>query len=792
MKILLAVFFAFCLVPLSGQSQYIISGTVTDAETGAPVPAASVVVQETGGGGYTDDFGFFHIHYLKRGRYHLHFNALGYEAAHLDVKLDSGDLRLDMRMIPTALELKQIVVEGEYLKARDEKRSLSSNIADQDFILKAQGNTLAEALEKIPGINSVNTGVGISKPVIRGMFGNRIIVAESGIKQEGQQWGIDHGLEIDQNEVGTVEIVKGPASLLYGSDGMGGIISVKPAGAPPAYTIGGGARVFYKSNNGLYGVSATIGGRGLKNWYRASYSRQDYGDYRVPADTFTYLNFKLPIHNQRLKNTAGYIESVSATAGTLRAWGKSTVKVSNFRQKAGFFAGAVGIPGAYSLRDDGAPRDIDLPNQQTDHFKVVFNNELFVNRNWLELDLAYQNNNRLERSYAHSHNIHQSLPESDIAHQWILQTGTLNAMYHYALSDSLNMISGMTNEWRHNAMAGFEFLLPEYRSRSHGLFTYARYEVSPLLTFSGGARFDADYYDIDGFSELVRDSDGFPVDTIDHVSDIKRSFYNWSGAIGASWVSEDNRWNLKLNLGRTFRIPSIPELSVNGVHHGTSRHERGDALLDPERGYQIDLAARYSRRDLVAKVTPFFNYYMNYIYPRPTVLFSPLPDGGQIYQYTQSPAYYSGAEATVEWHPLSWIHAETGVEYIYTYNPESGLPLPFIPPFSARQELEFTFARTMGPIKAPFISVAYQWTAAQERVDRNEKTTPFYQLVNCGFGFGMSLGGQTVNVLLGINNILNEEYLKHTSRYRLLGIPEQGRNFMVGISIPVEKKLKPN
>lgn len=792
MKIILTALLLFCFISLHAQNQYVISGVVTDSETTLPVAAVSVTIQETGTGSYTDEQGFFHIHFLKRGRYHLHFNAFGYETVHLDIRLDSADLQLQVQMTPTALELKQIVIEGEYLKTREEKRSLSAYIADQDFILKAQGNTLSEALEKIPGVNSINTGVGISKPVIRGMFGNRIIVTESGVKQEGQQWGIDHGLEIDQNEAGTVEILKGPTSLLYGSDGMGGIISIKPAAPPPPYTIAGSVRTFYKSNNGLYGIAGSLSGRSLKNWYRVSYARQDYGDFRVPADTFTYLNFKLPIHNHRLKNTAGNIESITATAGTLRSWGKSTLKVSNFRQKAGFFVGAIGIPGSYSLRDDGKPRDIALPSQQTDHFKVVFNNELFINRNWLELDLAYQNNNRLERSYAHSHNVNQSLPDSDIAHHWILQTGTLNALYHYALADSLNLISGVNNEWSHNRMDGFEFLLPGYRSRTHGLFTFVRYDATPTLTLSGGLRIDAGYYHIDGFSEVVRDLNEQPIDTIVYLYDIDRMFYNWSGAIGASWISHNNRWNLKVNAGRTFRLPSIPELSANGVHHGTSRHEKGDSLLNPERGYQFDLALRYLRHNLNFQISPFFNYYINYIYLRPTVVFSPLPDGGQIYQFTQSQAYYGGAEGTIEWHPLPWIHAETGAEYLYTYNPESGLPLPFIPPFSLRQEVEFTLTPELGPFVAPYLALAYQWTAAQQRVDRNEKTTPSYQLVSCSIGSDIRIRKQVFNIVLGANNLFNEQYLKHTSRYRILSIPEQGRNFMVSITYPLEKAIRKN
>lgn len=757
-------------------AQFSLKGNITDQESGEPVSYVSVIIHETGRGNYSDENGAYLIAGLKNGRYHVHFTCLGYESKYVDIKIDSANLVLDVALRPTILELNQIILEGEYLKTKIDRLSLNKEVMDQESIFDSQENTLSESLEKIPGVNSINTGVGVSKPVIRGMYGNRIVVNESGVSQEGQQWALDHGLEIDQAEVGQVEIVKGPASLLYGSDGMGGVVNIKPKGAPEINSRSGYIRSFYKSNNSNIGFSGSLAGRGVKNWLRASVSVQDYGDYKVPADTFTYLNFKLPLFDDRLKNTAGQIQSYSLSGGSFRSWGKFSLRASNYFQNAGFFPGAVGIPGAYELRDDGNTRNIDLPYQQVNHFKIGGTGEIFFRHNWLEIEAAYQNNLRQEFSLAHSHGL-PTAEDDNLAHQWELQTSTLNAHYHYAIHDSLNLITGISSEYQINQKAGFEFLLPDYSGFQSGIFTFARYDLSEKFSLSGGLRYDYGRNDIEAYSYF----DSNQNDTLELVRDSQRSFHNWSGALGFSVLPGHGNLNLKFNIGRSFRLPTVPELSMNGVHHGTSRHEKGDPDLGAEKGIQIDMAANFERKNYLVRLSPYFNYYSNYIYLKPTVQFSPLPDGGQIYAYTQSEAIYSGFEFLAEWHPVKMLHLQGSADYVRTYNPETDLPLPFIPPFETKLEAEADLAEKWWIFLKPHIGLNYNWVAAQERVDRNEATTPGYHLLSLKAGTKTLLFKNELTLTAKINNLTDTRYFKHISRYRILNLPEQGRNFMVSL-----------
>jgi iron complex outermembrane receptor protein len=781
MKVWLSFLCFLIFISASGQRSMTISGKVIDQETGLPIPAVAVIIHETGTGNYTDIGGAFVIDKIKRGFYHLHFDCIGYKSQYLDIKLDTSDLYLSIQMQPTILELKQIVLEGEYLKTQKENIPLQVETISGTSLQSSQENTFSDALQRIPGINSINTGVGVAKPVIRGMSGNRIVVNENGINQEGQQWGSDHGLEIDISEVAQVEVVKGPASILYGSDGLGGVINIKPWGAPAANTMSGMFKTFYKSNNQNIGLSGNIGFRELNNWYRISFSMQDYGDYRVPADSFNYLNFKLPIYNNKLKNTAGEIQNYSVSAGTLRPWGKMQLRASNYHQKAGFFAGAIGIPGSYVLRDDGNSRNIDLPYQEVNHNKVVYTAEIFLHKNWMEIDAGFQQNLRQEYSQAHSHGPVAVDNGSNLAHKFDLRTTTLKLQYHFTVLDSLKMICGINNELQHNIIQGFEFLIPKYTTRQHGVFSYASYALLSNMNISGGIRYDLAYYNISAHQ---------PNTYASFVPSSNRQYGNWSSALGLSYFPFGKNINVKFNVGKTYRLPTIPEITMNGVHHGTSRHEMGDLSLDPENGYQFDFSVQYTRKDFLFKVAPFYNNYSNYIYLRPIVQFSPLPDGGQIYQYTQSKAAYYGSEVTLEWHPIQSLHFQTGGEYVRAYNSETNIDLPFIPPLAIKNELEWSFDKNFGFIEKPYLGLDYNITFAQNKVDRNEATTKGYNLLDLFCGSNMKIGKENFKLLVRVNNLFNKKYLKHISSYRILNLPEQGRNFMISLSYNVDRKVK--
>ncbi len=322
--------------------------------------------------------------------------SLGYAKQHVTLSPNAARPPIQIHLVPDAKILAEVQIDGAAIRTTSTSSQTVTTITRNDLDQSA-GGSFVDALTPVAGINAINTGVGIAKPVIRGMSYNRIMVNDQGVKQEGQQWGSDHGLEIDQFDVQQVEIIKGPASLRYGSDAMGGVINILPAPFPEAGQLQTEVKGIYQYNNNLRGVSAAAEGNQQGWLYRVRYSHQDFDNYRVPADRFTYAGFELPIYDERLRNTAGQERNFAFTTGLKRAWGQSTVKVSRFHQRVGLFPGAVGIPSGYQLQRYDQRRSIGLPRQDNTHWKVLWNTQYGWDRSTLEIDAGYQHNQRLRR-----------------------------------------------------------------------------------------------------------------------------------------------------------------------------------------------------------------------------------------------------------------------------------------------------------------------------------------------------------------------------------------------------------
>jgi iron complex outermembrane receptor protein len=231
-------------------------------------------------------------------------------------------------------------------------------------------------------------------------------------------------------------------------------------------------------------------------------------------------------------------------------------------------------------------------------------------------------------------------------------------------------------------------------------------------------------------------------------------------------------------------MPTAAELSMNGVHHGTFRHERGDPDLTSERGWQADLNISYHQQEFLISITPYFNFFQDYIYLRPTVEFSDLPGGGQIFEYTQHDAIYTGGELMVDYHFLKNVHMEINMEYVWNFNLETNLPLPFTPPFSTLAEIEYELPWIFGLLKKSYLQLGGRYTSAQRRVDRNENPTDSYFLMHLGAGTDIQLKKQKIKCVISVQNLLNTEYMNHLSRYRWLNLAEQGRNFNISLIFP--------
>lgn len=769
-----------------------ISGQVLD-ESQQTLPGANLLLLPDSLQAFSQDNGRFAFSGLPDGSYQLLVSYIGFGTQMLQVKVKNQQSEpLTILLRPESALLETIQVTDEHAK---QEETLHTEHIDEQFLEENLQGSFAKSIEKIPGISAINVGVGIAKPVIRGLSANRIIVNHQGIKQESQQWGSDHGLEIDQFDVEQVEIIKGPGSLQYGSDGLGGVINIMPGRLLPKNSFDGSLLGVYKTNNQHWGGSARLGLNVNNVFLTARYSRQDFGDYSVPADQFVYNSFVLPIENQTLKNTAGQEENISLNAGFSRSWGITRLLFSKYSLQAGLFSGAVGIPRSYALEDDGNNRDIDIPKQEVSHYRASLNQLFFFGKDHLGIDLGYQRNLRQEFSFPEFHSIPSSQidPSNTLALQFELQTISLNTHYEHRLSTTWKNIHGANAQWQNNRRAGFEFLLPDFRTFRGGIFTLTEKELSDNWLINGGLRFDyaenhSDYYRqyVWDSNENIRDSLLAPL-----TDDV---FFNWSASLGTNLTLQDGRWILKANIGKSFRVPYPAETVSNGIHHGTFRHEQGTPGLKSEQGYQFDASADWKLKKFKGSLALYFNYFDNYIYLGPTfpAQFSPLPEAGQIFRYRQDDAIYTGAELQWEWMLFPILQLQQAADFVQSFNPKTQLALPFTPQPAIRSDLRITLPEK-GILQSAYFELNHQYHFAatgNSRLDRSEVATPAYQLWGLALGCDFTWNAQALTLNIQVQNLFDTYYLAHLSRYRLINVPEQGRNLVISLKVPFSGSFK--
>ncbi len=691
-----------------------------------------------------------------------------------------------------SLLLPDVVVTESYQQRQAKKSALAVDVVDQDFLRKHFTGNFMQAMENIPGVQAMDIGSGFSKPMIRGMGFNRIAVLENGIKQEGQQWGADHGLELDAFNIGTVNVLKGPSSLLYGSDAMGGVIDITSPPVPSVDMLFGDVTLLGKSVNGTLGGSFMLG---IKKsfWYaQVRYSEQHFGDYRIPTDTIVYLTQKMPVYGRKLKNTAGIERNIGFFAQYQRQRYKANYSVSNVYQKTGFFPGAHGIPDASRVEDDGDSRNMELPYSKVNHLKVTTLQQYAWEKLVLSGDFGFQNNHREEWSVFHTHYGSQPVPEKDPDKELAFNLNTLSASVkvRFIGSSSWEHALGWDGQHQRNDISGYSFLLPEYYRSTTGLLWLTTYKPNNVISVSGGMRYDYGYIHIssheDAYLADYLRKQGYDEEQVEHYKwnshAVKKKFGDYSFSLGLVWTPSE-RHMVKANVGRSFRLPGANELAANGVHHGTFRHEQGDANLKSEQGWQMDASYNLRYNGFSISVSPFVSWFSNYIFLRPTGEWSVLPHAGQIYRYTGAEVLFAGTEATIDIHFLRSFNYRISGEYVYTYNCDEHIPLSFSPPFSMRNTLTWQRKQVM-------LYAEWQSMARQNRVDRNEDRTPGANLFHLGGSLNIPIrGNQAIEITLTARNIFNTRYYNHLSFYRKVEIPEPGHNFQLLIKIPFKKLL---
>lgn len=733
-KIILAL-----ILGLSGYSyaQNGLTGTVTDANN-QPLSGVAIYAPDLHKSTTSNDAGKYALGNLPSGNVRIIASYNGYETQSKSVVISQKEPILDISLVQSIHQMDEVIVSTVFNKLQSQ--NVMKVVHETVQSLQQKGTaTLIEGLATIPGVSQVSTGTSIGKPVIRGLSGNRVLVYSQGVRLENQQFGDEHGLGLNDSGVESVEVIKGPASLLYGSDAIGGVLYFNPEKFADAHTFKANFNQRFFTNT--LGSSTSAGFKtSTENWkFLARSSYNTHSDYQLP-------------NGERVTNTRYNETDFKAAIGYSNSSILSVLRY-NFNRLD------LGIP-ENGVAEQSQSKNTEFPKQGVDNNLLSWNSVLFLRDSKIDVDLGYIDNDRSE------------FEDSDVASlRMKLRTFNYDAKYHLPKFRKLESIVGVQGMHQTNKNSGEEYLIPDATTNDLGVFATIAYDWN-RSSIQAGLRFDN--------RKISSESQGTPGEEGSFVA-VDKSFDSFNASLGYKTNLAD-AFTLRLNVASGFRAPNLAELTSNGVHEGTNRYEIGNSNLSTEQNVQTDLNLEYKNSHFEFFVNGFYNHINNYIYASPNGLL--LADNA-VYNYTQANAQLYGGEVGVHFHPhpLDWLHLESSFETV-TGKKQNGDYLPLIPANNwnntARAEFKIGKWFTDG-----FALVNLSSTFDQNNVSGFETRTGGYSLLNVGLGGTIQIGKTACDVHLNANNLFDKQYTAHLSRLKTDGIPNIGRNVVLGLNFNI-------
>jgi iron complex outermembrane receptor protein len=779
----LSLFIGQGLSAMQTAKQVQLSGKISDETTGQVLQGASIYFPELKKGVVSNNKGIYQIN-VKPGNYIIEISYIGFSLQTITLSIPTN-LEKDFMLNHAVVENTNVTVTSFLRSTSSKKTPTPISIIKKEDFFKGVSTNLIDALSKTPGVTQLSTGPAISKPIIRGLGYNRVVVLNDGVKQEGQQWGDEHGIEIDEYNVTRTEVLKVPASIIYGSEALSGVINITSNVPVAEGALRGNVFSNYQTNNNLQGYHFDIAGNKNGLVWGLNGSSKKAADYKNKYDGYVY--------NSKFSelNGGGFV-------GIEKDWGYSHFIVNKFSQKLGMIEGRRNNLGQFT-KDvimngvsgnsiaEVAVTDADfsstipnIPYQYIQHTKYILDNSINWGTGKLKANMAYQRNQRQEFG-----NIEDPSEKS-----LYFDLGTLNYSFQYLLPE--------TNNWKHtigvnglqqsNKNKGVEALIPEYKSVEAGLFFYTQKHIDKF-NFSGGARIDKKGIEFNG---------------------LQKNYGDIAGSLGMTYEAT-NDLIFKFNIARGYRAPNLSELGSNGAHEGTNRYEYGNTNLKSEKSLQFDAGVEWSNEHISFTGNAFYNNVTNYIFYQKLIG----ANGGDsiinnedkeyfAFAYNQQDAKLIGAEFNLDIHPhpLDGLHIENTVSIVngtFKKALAGSINLPTIPSMRWIAELRYELPKNTGRLKNTYASLQFDNVATQNNPFtgyNTETKTTGYTLINIGAGAHITKKDkQLFSISLVAQNLTDIAYQSHLSRLKYTdeniltgrtGIFNMGRNYSLKINIPLQ------
>jgi len=776
-----------------------VTGYVKDADSRETISFCNVVMADNSTGTIADASGKFLLQLTAADdKAAMIVSYMGYRPDTMLIDGNKKEFIIYLQPLPGTLN--EVVVTGISRATLLKENPVAISIVSGKIIDKTIESNIIDALVKnIPGLNAVKTGPNISKPFIRGLGYNRVLTLYDGMRQEGQQWGDEHGIEVDAYNIEKAEVIKGPASLMFGSDAVAGVVSMFPyLPAKKDGKLHGRVISEYQSNNGLTG-----------NGFRLGYNNGHWlgvvrGSYRLAKNYFNNMD-------GRVFNTGFKENNLAATAGYTSAKGYSNFNATLYDNLQGIPDGSRDSATRKFTRqiyegamDNIVNRPIVLNtvlnsytlsplHQHIQHYRLYSNNHYQLGKGEIDVTLGFQQN--IRREYNH--------PSAAQQAGLFVRLNTINYGARYAAPEFANMeiTAGVNGMYQNNKTKdATDFPIPDYHLLDVGSFLFAKWKHHNLI-ISGGIRYDTrsvkgnDFYvgvnPANGFNKqfILPDTAGatlqFPL--------INKTYNGISLSIGFAYQATE-QISLKANMARGYRSPTITETASSGLDPGAHIIYLGNRNFVAEGSFQQDLGFTAACKNITASFSIFYNTVQHYIY------LTQLADargnafmdtqGNKTFEYQQEAAQLYGAEVQADIHPIAWkgFSFNNSVALVYGINKKAaykgkqhgGEYLPLIPPAKLVSNINQEIKTSSSIFSAINARVELEYCAAQNRylaLYNTETFSPAYTLINISAGAKINYTKNNILQLqVQVNNIFDVLYQGNLSRLKYFEYYTQSPN----------------
>lgn len=733
----------FC--PFLSFAQFILKGSVS-AEGDKKLANARIYMEDLNRVFITDSAGFFTIQNLSPGVFTISFSHLGYNPEILKVNV-SGNAEVNVVLKTARVEIKEVVVSETRQSLKDET-TLNIDILTREQIENKGNVSVTDAIATIPGAAVISTGPGVGRPIIRGLSGNRVLTLLNGSRLENQQWDPEHALGISQFGFDHVEIIKGPASFLYGPEAMGGVLNFVEEKPAAENTVEGDLFVGQHSNT--VGTLASAGLRGAREKF--------------------YYNFRGGFNNHSDYYNGGKYERV-ANSRFREGVGKAVIGYNSGKYSTQFtyqfnmgYYGIVEPFEAPNAEEEDHPMEFETPYHVNQHHTAVWKNTFLLGNNKLKTLMSLQHDDRKELEPNDTEEKPFIGLRLNTGYYDIKWEGSGNSMFSYVIGTQGSLLT--------NWNKGYTWIIPDYNQNDIGVYSTSKLSFQRVV-IDAAIRYD---------KRTIRTEKRFaqkffiPLD---------KTYENLSGSIGTR-IHTGKENSIKLNATSGFRAPNAAELTSNGFRVETQRYEFGNIKFRKEQNLQLDLSDNFESENFALEASVFYNYINNYIFFSPTgVMINKYP----AFAYKQDNATLKGAELALNIQPSSWKAFKLSTALSYVEGKTDSTQLPLMPPLRWRNEITFNFQQWKS-ISKPYVSVSGLAVFKQDKIASYEYQTPGYFVLNLYLGGEYIFKGYPCQITLGANNLLNKAYIDHLSRLRPYSVYSMGTDVFLNVKVPFLIKRK--